>query len=182
VSLVAGLRTRPISSSSSSSSSLSFFFSLYILSQSLSGTLKSFGSHSFPCDSSLWVGVIFGEHKEGPVRMSDQGSFSLEFGVHVGKLHCTCGGCCLFVCLFVCFNKLISLQKSMQEKRCLRLCVDLGFGSFFWFFFVLFFLFFGGLYSPECSVSFFFLDTPPSVITSSWTLFSFEFSTENCNY
>ncbi len=73
--------------------------------------------------------------------MSDQGSFSLELGVHVGKLHCTCGGCCLFVCC----NKLMSLQKSMQEKKGLRLCVDLGFGFFFfWFFFVLFFLFFWG--------------------------------------
>jgi hypothetical protein len=46
----------------------------------------------------------------------------------------------------------------------------------------LFFLFLGGLYSPECLVSFVFLDAPPSVIISSWTLFSFEVSTENCNY
>ncbi len=71
------------------------------------------------------MGVIFGEHK-GPVCISDQGSFSLEFGVRVGKLHCTCGGCCLFVCC----NKLTSLQKSMQEKKGLRLCLDLGFGVF----------------------------------------------------
>ncbi len=75
--------------------------------------------------------------------MSDQGSFSLEFGVHVGKLHCTCGGCRLFVCC----NKLVSLLKSMQEKKGLRLCVDLGLGFFLVFLCFVLSLFLGFVFS-----------------------------------